>query len=56
MIADQPIELRQLPLGNGPQGTAEIGDRGIRKAVMDEQALLPAVNEGRPPERRATQV
>ena len=51
MLTNEAIQVGELMFGDGPDGFRQGEDGGIRQAVEDEQALLPAVDEGRLAER-----
>src|SRR5437763_16712872 len=46
MLADQPVQVRQLVFGDGSDRRAEAENGGVREAIRDEQAVLSTLNEG----------
>src|SRR5216110_3137144 len=46
MLADQPVQVRQLMFGDGSDRRAEAENGGVREAIRDEQAVLSTLNQG----------
>src|SRR5437660_4345323 len=46
MLADQPVQVRQLMFSDGSDRRAEAEHGGVREAIRDEQAVLSTLNQG----------
>ena len=47
VLSDKTLQIRQLTLGDRSDRRRQAEDRLVRQAIRDEQAFLPALDQGR---------